>query len=120
MRRLEAQSASTTVSSERRISLGSGEPMGSSVKLFLLLGLAAFSPAMAETPCPALQPGAPYPWTTDEFMSGDKWADMELDLDVKGKVQACRVLKSNMSREDGFFACASMQVQGQEEPVMKD
>ena len=53
-------------------------------------------------------------------MTGDKWADMELDLDVKGKVQACRVVNSNMSREDGFFACAAMQVQGQEEPVMKD
>jgi hypothetical protein len=78
------------------------------------------SASFAGTPCPPLRPGEPYPWTNNEFMTGDKWADMELDLDATGKVVGCRITKSNMSSEDGFFVCASMRVQGREQPVMKD
>jgi hypothetical protein len=90
------------------------------VKVFAGALTLASSASFAATPCPALRPGEPYPWTSDEFVTGDKWADMELDLDATGKVVGCRITKSNMTSEDGFFVCASMKVQGREQPVMKD
>ena len=43
-----------------------------------------------------------------------------LDLDATGKATACRIIKSNMSREDNFWTCGAMQAQGQYNPVMKD
>src|SRR3954451_25119950 len=90
------------------------------VKVFAGALTLASSASIAATPCPALRPGEPYPWTSNELITGDKWADMELDLDTNGKVVGCRITKSNMSSEDGFFVCASMRVQGRERPVMKD
>ncbi len=85
-----------------------------------LLSIAGSSPALAANGCPVIQPGAPYPREVKEHFSGDQWADVELDLDAKGKATACRVLKSNMSREEIFWVCGAMQVQGQYKPAMKD
>jgi len=90
------------------------------VKTLGASALLASSAAIAGTPCPPHQAGVPYPWTNNDFVSGDKWADVELDLDATGKATACRVVKSNMDREDNFWVCGAMQVQGQYDPVMKD
>jgi hypothetical protein len=90
------------------------------VKCVTIASLAAASPALAKEPCPPHQAGAPYPWSSNEVMTGDKWADVSLDLDTKGKATACRILKSNMSSEDNFWVCGAMQIQGQYNPVMKD
>jgi hypothetical protein len=78
------------------------------------------SSAIAGAPCPAHQPGAAYPWSVDQLVTGDKWAEISLDVDANGKATACRILKSNMSREDNFWTCGAMQAQGQYSPVMKD
>ena len=88
------------------------------VAVFLSTLVSAGS-AAAGTPCPPHQAGAPYPWSTNEVMSGDKWADVELDVDPSGKATACRVANSNMSREDNFWTCGAMQAQGHYNPVMK-
>jgi hypothetical protein len=89
------------------------------VALFLAVFVVA-RPAMAGTACPPHQPGAGYPWEVEGHFSGDQEADVSLDLDVSGKATACRILKSNMSREDNFWVCGAMQAQGQYNPVMKD
>jgi hypothetical protein len=75
---------------------------------------------LAGTACSPHQAGSPYPWEVKEHFSGDQWAEVSLDLNAQGKATACRVLKSNMSREDNFWVCGAMQVQGQYDPVMKD
>ena len=85
-----------------------------------LLSGAGSSSVAAGTACSPHQAGAAYPWEVDEQFSGDQWAEVSLDLNAQGKATACRVLKSNMSREDNFWVCGAMQVQGQYDPVMKD
>ena len=94
--------------------------MGKMLAIAAVLSAAGSSPVLAGTACPPHQAGASYPWEVEGHFSGDQWADVELDLDAKGKATACRVLKSNMSREDNFWVCGAMQVQGQYHPVMKD
>jgi hypothetical protein len=90
------------------------------VGVFALASMTGSAPAFAGNPCPPHQAGEPYPWEIRGQISGDQWAEVSLDLDAKGKATACRVLKSNMSREDNFWVCGAMQVQGQYDPVMKD
>ena len=87
--------------------------------LAALAALAAHTGAAAAT-CPQLVPGAPYPWEVEGHFSGDKWADLSIDIDETGKITGCRVLKSNMDREERFWACAALRVQGKETPVLKD
>jgi hypothetical protein len=99
---------------------GNGGNMKKFVKAFAFMAVGTCSPAMGAASCPAHQPGAPYPWSVEGHFSGDQWADVELDLDAKGKATACRIFKSNMSREDNFWVCGAMQVQGQYDPVTKD
>jgi hypothetical protein len=94
--------------------------MSKFVNALAFAAVATSSPAISGAPCPPHRAGAPYPWEVKGHFSGDQWADVELDLDPKGKATACRVLKSNLSREDNFWACGALQVQGRYDPVMKD
>lgn len=84
-----------------------------------LAALAAHSAAAAAT-CPEIVPGAPYPWEVKGHFSGDKYADLSIDIDETGKVTDCRVIKSNMSREDNFWTCGAIRAQGKEKPQIKD
>jgi hypothetical protein len=82
---------------------------------------AVFHAAAAQAAqCPDLVPGAPYPWEVKGHFSGDQHAELSIDVDEAGKVTGCRVIKSNRSREDNFWTCASMRVQGREPPEMRN
>ena len=98
--------------------------VGELMRILLLVAIAmtniSSAAANAGASCPPHQGGAPYPWSSNELMTGDKWAEVELDVDATGTATSCRVVKSNMSREDNFGVCGAMQVQGQYDPPMKD
>jgi hypothetical protein len=53
-------------------------------------------------------------------MPGDFWADMLIDLDAKGKPLRCRIAKSNLKNELGFWFCNAMMKDGAYTPVMQD
>ena len=84
------------------------------------LGALSIHSASAAATCPDLVPGAAYPWEVEGHFSGDKWADLSIDIDETGKVTACRVLKSNMDNEERFWTCGALRAQGKYPPAMKD
>jgi hypothetical protein len=98
--------------------------MGKKLKRIMVLtaaSVAVFHPhAAAAAQCPDLVPGAPYPWDVEGHFSGDQHAELSIDIDEKGKITACRVIKSNMSREDNFWTCGALQAQGKEKPEIRD
>ena len=87
---------------------------------FLLLSLVIASPLAAKTPCPPHKAGQGYPWYVPELMEGDQWADVAIDLDPKGNVTGCKIVKGNLEGDDGFFVCRAMTAQGEFDPVKKD
>jgi hypothetical protein len=76
--------------------------------------------AAAAEQCPEREPGEFYPWQTSEVMPGDEWAELHIDLDAQGRPKNCRVGKSKLKPETGFFMCRAMMAQGNFEPVTKD
>ena len=53
-------------------------------------------------------------------MSGDQWADLSLDVDTKGKVTGCKIIKGNLASDMGFYVCHAAIADGEFDPVMKD
>ena len=80
----------------------------------------SFSTTVNAAPCPQLVPGVPYPWDVQGHFSGDKWADVSIDIDEAGKVTGCRVLKSNMDSEERFWTCGAVRAQGKYPPTMNN
>jgi len=86
----------------------------------LAAALLAAGPVAAVSRCPPFTPGQSYPWQSDATMPGDFWADMLIDLDAKGKPLRCRIAKSNLKNELGFWFCNALMKDGAYEPVMQD
>lgn len=92
-------------------------------RLVMLIGATALSAATAAsagTPCPPHKAGEAYPWEVNQLMSGDQWADLSIDLDAKGKVTGCKVIKGNLESEMGFYICQATARDGEFDPVTKD
>jgi hypothetical protein len=87
---------------------------------FLLLSFALCSPLAAKTPCPPHKAGSPYPWEVSGLVEGDHWADMAVDLDARGHVTGCRIIKGNLESDEGFYMCRAVTNQGEFDPVTKD
>lgn len=75
---------------------------------------------MAEEQCPKFEPGQFYPWQTSEVMPGDEWAELWIDLDAQGRPKNCRIGKSKLKPESGYFMCRAMMAQGNFEPILKN
>lgn len=90
-------------------------------RLGLLMGLCVASTIhAAEPPCPVFKPGELYPWQKGPMSSGDRYAEMEVDIDASGKPLKCRIFKSNVDSETRLFMCQAVLAQGRYDPVMKD
>jgi len=74
------------------------------IRVAVLLAAIA-SPAMAKEPCPPNKYSPPYPWFIGDLMSGDRFADIYLDIDKAGKPINCRMGKNNIPGDDKFFVC---------------
>jgi hypothetical protein len=64
--------------------------------------------AAAAPSCPVLEPGAPYPWQSTAIMTGDKWADLSIDVNAQGRPIRCRLGRNNLESDMGFWVCRSM------------
>ena len=73
-----------------------------------LVALLFAQAAVAASPCPVIEPGTPYPWQSDAIMPGDKWADLSIDLNAKGRPIRCRLGRNNLESDMGFWVCRSM------------
>lgn len=73
-----------------------------------LLALLLAQASVAGPPCPLLEPGAPYPWQSEEIMPGDKWAELSIDINAKGRPVRCRLGRNNLESDMGFWICRSM------------
>jgi hypothetical protein len=78
-------------------------------------GVVGISQALAKESCPTLSSG-PLPWSTDEIMSGDRYADIYLDIDAQGKPTGCRMGKNNIPGDDKFFICNAFMQQWSTHP----
>jgi len=94
--------------------------VGKIVKLAMLLTLAGASPAVAGSPCPPSKFQPPYPWFISEPMSGDKYADVYLDIDKAGRAINCRLGRSNLYGDEGFFICNAFKEQWRTSPRAND
>jgi hypothetical protein len=78
-------------------------------KLLTVIAFAAAavgSPISAKEPCPRPKYGAPYyPWLIEGVMSGDKYADIYLEIDKAGKPTDCKMGRNNIAGDDKFFVC---------------
>ena len=76
---------------------------------FALAAAACTSAAPGQAaPCPRHEPGARYPWQTDEIMRGDKFAWVIMEVDRYGAPASCRIGKNNfLDVETGMFLCKS-------------
>lgn len=76
---------------------------------FALAAAACASAAPGQAaPCPRHEPGARYPWQTDEIMRGDKFAWVIMEVDRYGAPASCRIGKNNfLDVETGMFLCKS-------------
>ena len=79
-----------------------------------LIAFGAISLSSAEAParvaCPA--PSArPLAWAITEVMSGDRYADVYIDLNDKGRATACRLGRNNLLGNDKFWVCNAFRQQ---------
>jgi hypothetical protein len=78
-------------------------------RVFAVVAAAAVvgSPAFAKEPCPARPLGAlAYPWLIEGVMSGDKYADIYLDINKAGEPTGCRFANTNIRDDnDRFYTC---------------
>lgn len=75
-----------------------------------LLIIALFSIGSAavgkDARCPKWEPGARYPWQSNEVMRGDRFAWVILDVDRRGFPVRCRVRNNNYAdNEERFWLC---------------
>jgi hypothetical protein len=71
----------------------------------LCIGPAAFA---EETRCPNWEPGASYPWQSNEIVPGDRFAWLALDVDRGGYPFRCRIGNNNyVDPEARFWLCKS-------------
>ena len=54
--------------------------------------------------CPAMT-AASLSWAITEVMSGDRYADVYIDLNEKGRATACRLGQNNLLGDDKFWVC---------------
>lgn len=66
--------------------------------------LATASPVSAAEPCPP-RAAAPLGWAIDGIMSGDRFADVYLDINEHGRPMACRIGRNNLLGDEGFWVC---------------
>lgn len=57
--------------------------------------LSVGSAAFAKAPCPKWEPGARYPWQSNEILRGDRFAWLFLDVDRGGYPVRCRFGSNN-------------------------
>ena len=80
------------------------------------LAWTAATPAPAKEPCPAVR--TPVPWAINGFMSGDRYAEIYLDIDEHGKPTGCRMGQNNILGDDKFWICkAFMDQWSMQQPV---
>jgi hypothetical protein len=84
---------------------------------FLSLVFAGY-PVMAG--CPHIEPGASYPWQTEGLMPGDKWADLLIKLDKRGRPLDCEMAKGNVDGETLFWMCRAVTAQAHFDPIVTD
>lgn len=53
-------------------------------------------------------------------MTGDRWADVSIDIDARGRPLRCRMGKNNLESDMGFWVCRSMMSNAKFEQVKKD
>jgi hypothetical protein len=83
------------------------------MRTFLIaFGVIALSSAAvaAQEPCPA-HSTARLPWAIDELMSGDRYADVYLDINEQGRPTACRMGRNNLLGDDKFWVCRAFMEQ---------
>ena len=80
----------------------------------------AVSACPASAGCPPLEPGGSYPWQSDARMAGDKWADLQIKIDKKGRPSDCGMTKGNVDAETLFWMCRAVTSQAHFDPVMTD
>jgi len=69
-------------------------------------GLLASSAAFAQEVCPKWEPGARYPWQSNEIMKGDLFGWVIMDVDRYGAPASCRIGDNNfLDVETGMFLC---------------
>ena len=85
-----------------------------------LIALVIAQAATATSSCPVLTPGALYPWQTKEIVSGDRWAEVSIDINAKGEPLRCRMGKNNLESDMGFWVCRSMMSYAKFDQVKKD
>jgi len=71
---------------------------------FGVISLSSAAPADSRAPCPPLAPG-PLAWAVDGVMGGDRYAEVYLDLNEKGRPIVCRLGRNNLLGDDSFFVC---------------
>lgn len=69
------------------------------------------APAFAQAPCPVSENGAPYPWWIEERMSGDRYAEVFIEVDRAGKPLDCKLGKNNIGGDDKWFVCQAFLAQ---------
>jgi hypothetical protein len=87
------------------------------IPAMLLLAAAA---APAAEPSAKREPGALEPWQEGmPPMSGDRWARLLIDVDVKGRPLKCRIAATNLSESLRFYACQAFLRDWRIDPLMK-
>jgi hypothetical protein len=76
--------------------------------------------AALAAPCPQLEPGATYPWQINDFMAGDLYAHMFIDIDEAGRPFKCAMGKTNILHDDRFLACKAFLDDWHTDPIMRD
>ncbi len=71
-------------------------------------------------PCQPLEPGATYPWQINDFMSGDLYAEIFINVDERGKPLKCSIGKTNIPGDDRFFACKAFLDDWHTDPIIRD
>ena len=77
-------------------------------------------PALAKAPCPPNKFSPPYPWFISDMMTGDRFAEIYLDIDKAGKPLNCRMGQNNIPGDDKFFVCKAFLEQWSTSPQPND